>query len=103
MITTLLDTVRLIVYTWGLYEVGMLTSLYYLTFKNETLKDRYSLQVLVFSSSVLLMIVFLMLMNTVSQLRPEMSVILRNGLVIPVAAIALSAKLLRGRYLKWRK
>lgn len=103
MIYSLLDAIRLAVYTWGLYEVGMLTSLYYITVKSNIVRDKYSLQVLVFSASVLSMIIFLMLINMISQVKPDMTVILRNGLVFPVGGVALSAKLLRRRYLKRQK
>jgi len=100
MMEVLLDILRFVVYTWGLYEVGMLTSFYYICNKNETIRDKYSLQVLVFSSSVLFMIVVLMVMNILGQLFPHIGLLLRNGLILPVVAVAVSAKFLKRRYLE---
>ena len=100
MIEILLDAIRFIVYTWGIYEVGCLTSLFYLAYKGEKVKNKFTLHTLIFSSSVLFMVITLLLMNILGSIFPDLSMVFRNAITLPAVAIALSARLFKRRYLE---
>lgn len=90
--------IRLLVYSWGFYEIGSLVAFYYVTYSKK--QEQLLLGRLMLGSSVLLTVVILMLINIIGHFFEPFAELVKNTIILPMVFIGLSARFLRVLYKK---